>query len=233
MRAHLEMRTQHNIAAGMPAEEARYAALRQFGWMASIKDTCRDQRGVNWPENLGQDMRYAARMLRKNPGFTAVAVLTLALGIGVNTAAFSVLNALLLHSVPYPRPHELVRVFRTTPNTQRGVHAHGNLLDYRAKNTVFEHLAIVRHTSFNLAVPGQPADRLRGMLVTPDFFPLLGVQPALGRVFTDGELQPGADAVVVLSHDVWMAGYGGDSSLVGREIRIDGAPVTVIGIMPA
>src|SRR6266436_5627993 len=109
MRAHIEMRTRENIEAGMSADEARYAAMRQFGWVDNIKEICREQRGITWLEHLVQDLRYGARMLRKNPGFTAVAVLTLALGIGANTAIFTVINRLMLRSLPVREPHELVQ----------------------------------------------------------------------------------------------------------------------------
>src|SRR6266508_2702509 len=134
MRSHIEMQTQENIEAGMKPEEARYAALRQFGWVESIKDTCREQRGVSWIENLGQDVRYGARMLRKNPGFTAVAVLTLALGIGASTSIFSVVNGVLLSQLPYHQSGRLVNLWETADRGQMPVSG-GAFMDWKEHNT--------------------------------------------------------------------------------------------------
>jgi putative ABC transport system permease protein len=235
MRFHLAQRAADHVDDGMSADEARYAAQRKFGGVEQIKERCRDERarGFIWLEHVQKDVRHTARSLLRTPGFTAVAVLTLAFGIGVNTAAFSVLNALLLHVPPYPEPDTLLRLYRTTPRGDSGATSPANFLDYRAQNTVFTDVAAVRFTDFNLGEPGQPTDRIRGMIVTADFFPLLGISPQLGRAFTAEEDRPGGDEVVVISHDTWQQRFAGDPTIVGRPIRIDGEPVTIIGVMPA
>lgn len=179
-----------------------------------------------------QDLRYAMRMLLKDRGFTAVAVLTLALGIGANTAMFSVLNTYLFRALPYPQSERLVRIFRTSIHSQSWPHSPGNFFDQREKNDVFEKMVAFNGISPNLAEPGEPAERLRGLAASADFFPALGVQPALGRVFTPEEHETGADRVVVLSDRFWMKRFGGDPSVIGRSLRMDGLDVKVIGVMP-
>src|SRR5882762_3999178 len=165
------------------------------------------------------DLRFAFRQLLKNPGFSVVAVLTLALGIGVNTSMFSVLNTLLFQALPYPHSERLVCVFRTSPHSQSWPHSVANFLDYREQNSVFDHMTAFRNSSYNLAEPGEPTERLEGARVTADFFPSLGVRPALGRVFTQEEDQPGHSQVVVLNDSFWMRRFAGDPNIVGRTLR--------------
>ncbi len=178
-------------------------------------------------------MRHAFRRLLASPGFTIVALITLALGIGVNTSMFSVMNALLLRRLNYADSDRLVRVYRTSPQSQSWPHAPANFLDYQAQNQVFEKMAALRWSGFSFAEPGQPAARVQGMLVSSDFFPILATAPLLGRTFTADEDKPGANKVVVLSHGAWVDRFGGDREVIGRTLRLNSEPVTVIGVMPA
>ena len=182
--------------------------------------------------SLSQDVRYSLRMLLKHKGFTIVAVLTLALGIGVNTAMFSVLNTFLFRSLPYPQSDQLVRVFRTSPHSQSWPHSAANFFDQQAKNTVFEKMAAYNYSSRNLTEDGQTAERLLGLAATADFFPLMGVAPAHGRVFKPEEFEPGADNVIVLTDRFWMRRFGSDPNIVGRTIQLDGKSVQIVGVMP-
>ncbi len=180
-----------------------------------------------------QDLRYGLRMLLKHKGFTVVAVLTLALGIGANTAMFSVLNTYLFRALPYPQSEKLVRVFRTSPHSQFWPHSPGNVVAMHDKNSVFDYMAAYNYTSPHLVTEGEAAERLQAMAVTADFFPGLGMQAALGRVFTAEEDQPGASSVAVLSDRFWQRRFGGDTNIVGRTLRLDGESIKIIGVMPA
>ena len=179
-----------------------------------------------------QDVRYSLRMLLKHKGFTIVAVLTLALGIGVNTAMFSVLNTFLFRSLPYPESDRLIRVFRTSPHSQTWPHSAANFFDYHDQNTAFEKMAAYHGVSRNLTEQGQTAERLLSLAATADFFPLMGVAPTHGRVFTPEEFEPGADNVVVLSDRFWTRRFGNDPNIVGRTIQLDQKTVQVVGVMP-
>ncbi|HKV33358.1 MAG TPA: ABC transporter permease [Pyrinomonadaceae bacterium] len=182
--------------------------------------------------SVSQDVRYSLRQLWKHKGFTVVAVLTLALGIGVNTAMFSVLNTFLFRSLPYPEPDRLVRVFRTSPHSQNWPFSNANFFDQHDQNTVFEKMAAYTFTSRNLSEQGQTAERLLGLAATADFFPMLGVAPAQGRVFKPEEFEAGADNVVILTDRFWTRRFGSDPNIVGRTIQLDGKTVEVIGVMP-
>jgi predicted permease len=171
-------------------------------------------------------------MLLKHKGFTAVATITLALGLGANTAMFSVLNTFLFRSLPYPQSSKLVRVFRTSPHSQSWPHSIANFLDQREKNTVFEKMAAYTYVSRNLVEQGQMAERLLGLSSTADFFPMLGVAPARGRVFAPEEFEPGTDNVIVLSDRFWTRRFGGDPNIVGQALQLDGKTVKIVGVMP-
>jgi predicted permease len=178
------------------------------------------------------DLRFALRQLLKSPGFTVVAVLTLALGIGVNTSMFSGLHSMLMPDQPYPEADRLVRIFRVSPHSRRWPHSPANFLDQRGQNSLFTHMAATTSRSANLSEAGQPAERLRMELVTGDLLPMLGVAPRLGRAFLPEENQPGRNDVVLLNHAFWLRRFNADPAMVGRTLRLDGEPVTVVGVMP-
>ena len=227
MRSHIELRTQANIEAGMNPEEARFAALRQFGWTESIKETCREQRGVAWIENFVQDVSYGTRILRKNPSFTAVAVLTLALGIGATTTVFSVIKGVLLKPLQYPGSERIVYLWETDPEQglSRANTSPANFLDWRRENTVFEAIAFsAEHDgnltrSFVLTGDGM-AQRLRGRFVSTNFFRVFGVEPMLGRSFLPEEEERGANRVIVLSHRLWQERFDGNPAIMASRSRL-------------
>jgi len=231
LRYHIERQTEQNLRSGMNPEEARREALKAFGGVGQAKERSRDARGVRWLEELWQDLRYGARMLVKKPGFTLIAVITLALGIGANTAIFSVINALLLNPLPFPELDRVVAVWEKGLEVERTETTVANYLDWRAQNRSFEHIAIYRWWAVNMTGI-EPPERVTGFLVSPNFLDALGVKPALGRGFQPGEDQPGKDNVAILLHDLWNRRFGGDRNIIGRTVALNGAPCTIIGVMP-
>src|SRR5688500_1252994 len=185
-------------------------------------------------ETLLKDIRYGVRGLWKRPGFTAVAVLTLALGIGANTAIFSVVNAVLLRPLQFRDPERLVMIWEdaTFAGFPRNTPAPANYVDWKTQTQSFEDVAASAESTFNLTGDGDP-ERVTAYQVTANFFPLFGVAPALGRTFVAEDDRPGAHKVAVLSHGLWQARYGGDLQIVNRDIQLDGEKYTVVGVMPA
>jgi putative ABC transport system permease protein len=233
--AHLELAVEENLQRGLSPAEARRQALIRFGGTQQAKEQHRDARALPFFETLLQDLRFALRMLRKSPGFTAVAVLTLALGIGANSAIFSVVYAVLLKSLPYPQAHRLVMVYENVylPNYQndRNEVSPGNFSDWTRQNTVFESMAAYRNRSFNLTGIGEPL-RIEGELVSASFFATLRVDPTLGRGFTTEEDRPGASHVVVMSDGLWKSHFGSDAQILGKNIFLDGESYAVVGVAP-
>jgi putative ABC transport system permease protein len=233
MRLHRELREQEEIERGLSPKEAHYAVSRRFGNPLVLREESREMWGWNWVERLVQDIRFGLRQLRRNPGFTAVAVLTLALGIGANTAVFSVVNTVLLKPLPYAQPDRLVAVesMWTEGTPVPNPLSYPDFFDFRGRNHVFEHLVTWRDTELALTGVGEPV-QLDGEMVTWDLFPALGTQPDLGRGFLPSEEAAGT-RVVVLSHTLWQRQFGSDRGIVGRTITLERKPYTVIGVAPA
>jgi predicted permease len=231
---HISMLTERLVRRGMPFEDARHEALRQFGNRTVLKEIRNDMRAFVWLETLWQDLRYGVRVLRKNKGFAAVAAITLALGIGANTAIFSVVNAAVLRPLPYPHPQRLAILWGNVKRARverRGA-SYPDYLDWRDQTQSFETMAAFTDNKFALTGIDTP-ERISGEYVSQPYFSLLGMQPALGRTFSPAEDRvPQRDAVVVLSDGAWKHRFGGDPNIVGRTIQLDGHPYTVIGIAP-
>lgn len=232
MRLHLELLAERERAAGRSAAEARFTAQRRFGHLASIQERARDVRRWAWLERWLKDLRFAARNLRRSPGFTVAAVVTLALGIGLNTAAFSLLNSLWLRPLPFDHPDQLVRLRRSTPADPNGGFAPGDYLELRRDEAPFGRFAAFSDQSVSLAEPGQPAERVDLRSVAADYFDLLGIRPELGRGFLPEEEDCGRHRVVVLSHALWEDRFARSPGAIGRTIRIDGEEYEIVGVLP-
>jgi putative ABC transport system permease protein len=231
--SHLDLLTEESVRRGMSPEQAQRAARIRLGGLTQLKETNRELHGLPAIETFLQDTRYALRMLRKNPGFTAVAVLTLALGIGANTAIFSVVYAVLLKPLPYTNPEQLFTAFQA--NEQQGVAETGcsylNFEEWRAQNHVFSELAGVVAHQLTLTGRVEPTV-VNTSVVTPEFFALLDVKPVAGRIFSPQDGKQGAPPVVLVSEELWRGRFGADPKILGTSINLDQRPFTVIGIIP-
>jgi predicted permease len=230
--SHLQMSQRDRQDRGESPQQAAQSARREFGNIALVEHVTRDQwRGRRLDEFL-QDLRFAVRTLRKSPGFTAVAILTLALGIGANTSLFSVVNAVLLNPIPYPHPEQLVMLHESKPNFHSGSISYPNFRDWQHDNRSFSSIAVTRRTSFTLNGLGE-AEELNARLISSEFFSLLGVQPVLGRFFGPGEDEIGAPPIVLVSTNFWRRKLSGSADAIGKTLDLDGKTYTLVGVAPA
>jgi len=232
MRAHREMKEQALVAAGANEQDARQRTAREFGNTTWLRQESLGRWGWNWAEEAWQDARFGLRMLRKNWGFSAVAILTLALGIGANTTIFSLVNGVLLRPLPYPDAKQVVLIHaRTNQVAMTGI-SYPDLEDWRRQSASFEGIAAWTAKSVNLTGQERP-ERVRGAFVSANFFGVLGVVPEQGRSFLPGEDEPGAGRVVLVNHSLWVRRFAADPEFVGRKLVLNGAVFTVVGILPA
>lgn len=231
---HLDRQVDEGLTDGLAPEEARYAALRALGAVTQNKEECRDMRGVDWIDNLLQDLRYGARTLRKNPAFSIVAALALALGIGTNTAMFSVAYGILLRPLPYADADRLAAVYMNYGPRDNvfGTMCIRDYLMWKENNRAFEEPALFRTQRMDIGGTEGVPEQVQGASVTAGFFSTLGVSPLIGRTFAAGEDQPTAGSLAVLSEPIWRRRFGGSSAVLGQTILVNGASSTVIGVMP-
>src|ERR1017187_684831 len=234
LRFHLEQRTEEFIARGMSSEEARRRAALLFGNRTSLRESTRDRDLLVWLDNTWQDVRYAVRGMRQRPGFTAAAVLSLALGIGANTAIFTLLDQVLLRNLPVRHPEQLVQL------KQNGIiygatfgdesFSYPLYKDLRDRNEVFS--GVIGQFPVTLTVAfGRHTERIEGELVSGNYSDVLGVGAAIGRTFNPrDDIAPGSHPLAVLSYDYWISRFSGDPQIVGRTITVDGLPLTIVGV---
>jgi predicted permease len=236
LRFHFEQQVEKFVRAGMPMEEARRQARLAIGGEEQIKEECRDARGVRFLENVAQDVRFGLRTLRKSPGFAAVAILTLTLGIGVNTALFTIVHGVLMNPLPFPRADRLVNLWErdVLESGSFNVVSGGVFGDWQKQATGFEQMALIGEDTANLSGDGGALAESIGIReCSYNLFSILGVQPALGRVFAEEEDRRGAPATTVLTNGLWKRRYGSDPTIVGKTILLDAQKFTVIGVLPA
>ena len=232
MRSHLELQVEANIRAGMSPAEARERATRSFGNVNRAVDAAYDVKGGGLFETLAQDVRYGARMLAKHKAFTSIAVITLALGIGANTAIFSVVNEVVLRPLPYRDAERIVMLWEVSPaGRHQNSTSRGNFRQWRQQSTSYQQIAAFADQRSNLTGAGEP-EELSVQMATPELFKVLGVDPILGRTFLPDDAEEGKPAVAVLSYGLWQRHFGGQPSVVGQDITLNDKKYTVIGVMP-
>jgi putative ABC transport system permease protein len=233
LRFHIEQQTATNVAAGMPPEEARRQATLQLGGAEGVKAYCREERRGFWLESVWMDVRYAARVLRKSPGFTAVAVLTLALGIGGTSSVFSVVDRILFRSLPYPHAERLVSFGLTAPIERNEFMLGSNYVDWRVAPGPFESVTSMVPGTADCDLTEHNPARLACAHVEQNFLSTLGIQPIAGRNLSPDEDRPGAPLVALISYSLWRSRFGGDPGVLSKSISLDGHPVTIVGVLPA
>jgi predicted permease len=232
LRAHIDLAIEENLKSGIPEQAARTNALREFGGVTQARESYRTQQRLPWVETLAQDLRFAMRMLWKSPGFTVVAVLTLALGIGGNTAIFSIVNGVLLNPLPFPHPDQLVSMHESKPNFDKGAISYPNFLDWRKDNHSFSDMAVGRRWSFSLTGRGD-AEQVNANYISSGYFAVLGVHPLLGREFTQAEDQPGMPPVALISEGLWRRKFDAMPNILGQTVTLDGKNFSIVGVMPS
>ena len=232
---HLEHKIEEGIAQGLPPDEARRRAMRAMGGLEQRKEEMRDMRRVNWLTDFFADVHYALRSLRRTPGLAAFVVLTLAVGIGMTTTPFSMVDALIFRPYPVPHPGDIVTLVSTTRDSDFDYFSYREYLDIRDHTKSYD--GVIANTALSAvgfsAEPGATPEVKGGMMVSGNYFSVLGVEPSLGRGFrADEDEVPGRDAVAVLGPDFWRHELAGDPAVVGRKIRLNGTEFTVIGVAP-
>jgi predicted permease len=232
VRTHLAMAARERAERGEDRREAERAARREFGNVGLVIEVTRDMWSWSSLERLMQDLRFGLRMMAKSPGFAAVAILTLALGIGANTALFSIVNGVLLNPLPYPEPEQLVTLAESKPNFDSGSISYPNFRDWRKDNRTFSMMGISRSYSYSLTGKGE-AEQVGAEFISSDYLTLLGVKPVMGRLFAEGEDEIGASPIVLISEGLWNRKFGGAPDIVGQGLTLDGRIFTIVGVVPA
>ena len=230
--SHVAMHTDAGIRAGLTPEGARRQALIRLGGAEQTRQARRERSRLPILDELSHDLAYSLRVLAKNPGFALVTILTLALGIGANTALFSIVNSVLLNPLPFQHPGELVAVHESKANFAQGSISYPNFRDWQRDNKTLAAIAIAHQRRFTLTGMGD-AERTPGDYVSSDFFSILGVKPVLGRLFAPGEDEIGRSPLVIISAGLWARKFGSRPDVLGKTLTLDGRNFTIVGVIPA